>query len=67
MKRRSFLKNSAMAAGAASLAIPAMGSTNAAPAAQKAFLNCAYTTFPVPVMPKTILNNYIKECTYSLR
>jgi hypothetical protein len=37
MKRRSFLKNSAMAAGAASLTIPAMGSTSAAPNAKSIF------------------------------
>jgi hypothetical protein len=37
MKRRSFLKNSAMAAGAATLAIPAMGSTNAAPNVKSVF------------------------------
>ncbi len=37
MKRRSFLKNSAVAAGAASLAIPAMGSASAAPNAKSIF------------------------------
>ena len=37
MKRRSFLKNSAMAAGAATLTVPAFGSTNAAPNAKSIF------------------------------
>jgi hypothetical protein len=37
MKRRSFLKNSAMAAGAASMAIPVMGSANAAPVTKSIF------------------------------
>jgi hypothetical protein len=37
MKRRSFLKNSAMAAGAASLTIPSMGNTNALPDAKSIF------------------------------
>jgi hypothetical protein len=37
MKRRSFLKNSAIAAGAASLTIPAMGSTSAAPNVKSVF------------------------------
>jgi hypothetical protein len=37
MKRRSFLMNSAMAAGAASLAIPAIGNSGAAPVAKGVF------------------------------
>ncbi len=37
MKRRSFLKNSAMAAGAASLAIPAIGGESAAPDGKSIF------------------------------
>jgi hypothetical protein len=37
MKRRSFLKNSAMAAGAASLTLPAIGSTGATPNAKSIF------------------------------
>jgi hypothetical protein len=37
MKRRSFLKNTAMAAGAASLTMTAMGSTSAAPNAKSIF------------------------------
>jgi hypothetical protein len=37
MKRRSFLKNSAMAAGAATLTLPALGSTSTAPGAKSIF------------------------------
>lgn len=37
MKRRSFLKNTAMAAGAASLTMPAMGSSSAVPGAKGIF------------------------------
>ncbi len=60
MKRRSFLKNSAMAAGAASLAIPAMGSTNAAPGAKSIFELRIYHISRAG-NAKNNLENYIKS------
>jgi hypothetical protein len=60
MKRRSFLKNSAMAAGAASLTIPALGSTAAAPGA-KSIIELRIYHISRAGNAKNKLEQYIKD------
>jgi hypothetical protein len=60
MKRRSFLKNSAIAAGAASLTLPAMGSTGAAPNA-KSILELRIYHISRAGNAKNKLEQYIKD------